>query len=59
MIPLGEQFIHTFRHLLFLAVVELVAHAVFDVVVDDEVLFLFREAAMLRRPFVDLVDDGF
>ena len=35
--------------------VELVAHAVFDVVVDDEVQFLFRKAVMLRQQFVDLV----
>ena len=38
--------------------VELVAHAVFDVVVNDEVQLLFRKAIVLRRQFVDLVDDG-
>ncbi len=43
---------------LSLSGVELVAHAVLDVVVDDEVQLLFREAVVLRQQFVDLVDDG-
>ena len=38
--------------------VELVAHAVFDVVVDDEVQFLFRKAVVLRQQLVDFVNDG-
>ena len=37
---------------------KLVAQEVFGVVVDDEVEFLFREAAMLRLSFVNPVDDG-
>ena len=38
--------------------IQLVAHAVLDVVVDDEVKLLFREPVMLRQQLVDLVDDG-
>ncbi len=34
------------------ACVQLVAHAVLDVVVDDEVKLLFREPVMLRLQFV-------
>ena len=33
------------------------AHAVFDVVVDDEVEFFVGEAVMLRQYTVDLIDD--
>ena len=43
---------------LSLSAVELVAHAVLDVVVDDEVKLLFQEAVVLRQQHVDLVDDG-
>ncbi len=38
--------------------VELVAHAVLDVVVDDEVQLFFRETVVLRQKLVDFVDDG-
>jgi len=34
------------------------AHAVFDVVVDDEVQLLVGEPVVLRQNRVDLVDDG-
>ena len=34
------------------------AHAVLDVVVDDEVQFFFREAVVLRQQLINLVDDG-
>jgi len=36
-----------------------IAHAVLDVVVNDEVKFFFRKAIVLRKDFVDFVDDGF
>ena len=40
-----------------LSAVELVAHAVFDVVVDGEAKLLFREAVVLRNlPADDLID---
>ena len=42
----------------FSPVIEFVAHTVFDVVVDDEVQFLFRETVMLCEECVDFVDDG-
>ena len=35
------------------------AHAVLDIVVDDEVQFLVREAVVFRQHAVDFVDDGF
>jgi hypothetical protein len=38
--------------------IEFVAHAVLDVVVDDEVQLLLREAVVLRQKLVDVVDDG-
>ncbi len=38
--------------------IEFVAHAVLDVVVDDEVQLLLREAVVLRQKLVDFVDDG-
>lgn len=41
------------------ATAQFVAHPVFDVVVDDVVQFLFREAVVLRQEFVDFVEDGF
>ena len=43
-------------HILFID--QLVAHAVLDVVVDDEVQLLVREAVVLRQDFVYFVDDG-
>lgn len=38
--------------------VQFIAHAVLDVVVDDEVELFFREAVMFRKDLVDFVDDG-
>ena len=49
--------IETNTDILLLLRVQLIAHAVFDVVVDDEVKLLFRETIMLRQQLVDLVDD--
>ena len=43
--------------LLFVSV-EFVAHAVLDVVVDDEVKLFLRKAVMLRLHLVDFIDDG-
>ena len=43
---------------LSLSRIQLDAHAVLDVVVDDEVKSLFREAVVLRQQLVDLIDDG-
>ena len=34
------------------------ANAVLDVVVDDEIQFLVREAVVLRQNRVDLINDG-
>ena len=52
----GEHF-HQLGWNLFIFV-QLIAHAVLDVVVDDEVEFLLREAVVLGKDFVDFVDDG-
>jgi len=53
----GEYF-HQLGWNLFIFV-QLIAHAVLDVVVNDEVEFLLREAVVLGKDFVDFVDDGF
>jgi hypothetical protein len=42
-----------------LPAVQFLAHAVLDVVVDDEIQLGVGEAVMLGEKTVDLVDDGF
>ena len=43
---------------LFVATFQLVTHTILDVVVDDEVEFLFCKAVVLGQDFVDFVGDG-
>ena len=38
---------------------QFIAHAIFDVIIDNEVKFLVSEAVMLGKNFVDFVNDGF
>lgn len=44
---------------LFLAIPEFVAHAVFDVVIDDVVQFLLCKTVVLGEDFVDFVKEAF
>lgn len=46
------------RHILFLLAFGIATHAILDVIVDDEVQFLFRKPVMLCKQGVDLVNDG-
>ena len=41
-----------------LSCIQLLPHSILDVVVDDEVQFLFGKTVVLRQQFVDFVDDG-
>jgi hypothetical protein len=46
------------RSPLFFVLVVRAAHAVLDVVFDDEIKFLGREPVVLRQDYLDLVDNG-
>lgn len=46
------------RLFLFLICVQLIAHAILNIVIDDEIQFFLRETIMFCQYLVYLVDDG-
>ena len=42
-----------------LFLIQFVTHTILDIIIDDEVEFLFRETIMLGENLIDFVDDGF
>ena len=46
------------RLFLFLICVQLIPHAILNIIIDDENQILLRETIMLCQYFVYLVDDG-